>query len=67
MLLSESSDEENDSITAIKLTPNDLKPLFDDESQTNVSTQQLMGLCSGEFHTQLPEVSLIIFKFVLKN
>jgi len=67
MLLSESSDEENDSITDIKLTTNDLKPLFNDESQTNISTQQLMGLCSGEFHTQLPEVSLIIFKFLFKN
>jgi len=49
----------------MKLTPNDLKPLFN-ETQINISTQQLMDMCSGEFVTQLPQVSNYNVIFYLK-
>lgn len=56
IILSESSDDESVvSNTEINLTSDDLiKPLFN-EPEPTISTQQLMGLCSGEFHTQNSE------------
>uniref|UniRef100_A0A2S2PHV4 Claspin n=1 Tax=Schizaphis graminum TaxID=13262 RepID=A0A2S2PHV4_SCHGA len=62
VFLSESSDNddddddidsknENNSNTEIKLIPNNLSPLFND-SEAIVSTQQLMGFCSGQFQSQ---------------
>ncbi|XP_022171942.1 claspin-like isoform X2 [Myzus persicae] len=60
VLLSESSDDdmnsrdENHSNTEIKLSPNNVSPLFNN-SETIVSTQQLMGFCSGQFQSQLLE------------
>ncbi|XP_025196717.1 claspin-like [Melanaphis sacchari] len=57
ILLSESSDDEmnctneNDSNTEINLISNNSSPLFN-ESEPIVSTQQLLGLCSGQFQSQ---------------
>lgn len=57
VLLSESSDDdinsenENDLNTENKSIPNSLSPLFND-SEAIVSTQQLMGFCSGQFQSQ---------------
>ncbi|KAE9523713.1 hypothetical protein AGLY_015931 [Aphis glycines] len=57
VLLSESSDDdinsenENDLNSEIKSIPNSLSPLFND-SEAIVSTQQLMGFCSGQFQSQ---------------
>uniref|UniRef100_A0A2S2QI87 Claspin n=1 Tax=Sipha flava TaxID=143950 RepID=A0A2S2QI87_9HEMI len=53
LVLSESSDD--DSNLEIKLTTDDLMPLLKDPEETNVCTQQLMGLCSGQFQTQKSE------------
>jgi hypothetical protein len=57
--LSESSDD--DSNLEIKLTTDDLMPLLKDPEETNVCTQQLMGLCSGQFQTQKSEEQVSYF------
>jgi len=61
-LLSESSDDdmnsrdENHSNTEIQLIP--ALPLFND-SEAIVSTQQLMGFCSGQFQSQLLDAKVL--------
>lgn len=59
-MVSESSDE--DSNLEINLTTDDLMPLLD-EPETNVSTQQLIGLCSGQFQTQESQEQVLYFRF----
>lgn len=67
VLLSESSDDdinrenENDLNTEIKSIPNSLSPLFND-SEAIVSTQQLIGFCSGQFQSQ--KLDAKVFKYI---
>jgi hypothetical protein len=73
VLLSESSDDddddmdsknENNSNTEIKIIPNNLSPLFND-SEAIVSTQQLMGFCSGQFQSQKLDTKVSYKLFIL--
>lgn len=56
-MLSESSDED-ETDREIKLTADDFIPISN-EPETNISTQQLMDLCSGQFQTQQSESQVI--------
>jgi len=76
VLLSESSDDddddnddmdsknENNSNTEIKNIPNNLSPLFND-SEAILSTQQLMGFCSGQFQSQKLDAKVSYKPFIL--
>lgn len=57
IVLSESSDED-ETDREIKLTADDFIPISN-EPETNISTQQLMDLCSGQFQTQQSESQVI--------
>lgn len=43
-----------------------LNPIFN-ASETNISTQQLMGLCSGQFQTQQSQSQVQFYFFFIQN
>lgn len=57
------SRDENHLNTDIKLISNNLSPLFND-SEAIVSTQQLMGFCSGQFQSQQSDAKVLYITYM---
>lgn len=67
-VLSDSDDDDdntnndnNDSNRETDLTSNDLNLMLNGTETENISTQQLMGLCSGEFLTQESDTQVLLY------